>query len=155
MKVTDFLKKDALAIPLKGTSKDEILKELIELLHKCGSLEDTEAALKAIYDREEIMSTGIGHGLAIPHGKEKNVKELAAACGVIPEGVDYNALDGQPVYLIIMLVGPEDGAAQHVKALARISRLLQHESFRQKLISSKTPDEFMQAIREEEVRYAK
>ncbi|OQY28484.1 MAG: hypothetical protein B6244_06960 [Candidatus Cloacimonetes bacterium 4572_55] len=155
MKVTDFLRKEAIAVPLKGKTKEDILEEMIDKLHSCGCLEDKDAALKAIYDREEIMSTGIGHGLAIPHGKEQSIKKLAAACGVIPGGVDYNALDGQPVFLIIMLVGPENSAAQHVKALARISRLLQHESFRQRLISSNNADEFMLAIREEEVRYSK
>ncbi len=155
MKVTDFLKNEAIAIPLQGKTKDDILKEMIEMLNKSGSIEDKDSALRAIYEREEIMSTGIGHGLAIPHGKERGVKELAAACGVIQEGVDYNALDGQPVFLIIMLVGPEDGAAQHVKALARISRLLQHESFRQKLIASKDANDFLQAIKDEEIRYSK
>lgn len=155
MKVTDFLKKEAIAIPLKGKNKDAILKEMVDLLHNTGAIENNEVTLKAIHEREEIMSTGIGHGLAIPHGKSSGVKELSAACGVIPEGVDYNALDGQPVYLVIMLVGPEDGAAQHVKALARISRLLQHESFRQKLILARDAQAFMNAIIEEENRYAK
>ena len=155
MKVTDFLKKDAIRIPLISKDKDSILSEMVDILHSTGAIQDKNTTIKAIYEREEIMSTGIGHGLAIPHGKSSGVKELSAACGVITEGVDYNALDGQPVYLIIMLVGPEDDAAQHVKALARISRLLQHESFRKKLVDAKNSEEFLAAIKEEENRYAR
>lgn len=155
MKVSDFLKKEAIAVPLKSRTKNDVFHELINLLHSRGVLADKELALKAVYDREEIMSTGIGHGIAIPHGKAKSVKEIAAASGIYAPGIDYSALDGQPVYLVVMLVGPEDGAAQHVKALARISRLLQHESARQKLIACKNADEFYQIILEEELRTGK
>src|SRR5690606_7781390 len=101
-------------------------------------------------DREEVLSTGIGHGVAIPHGKSSSVDGLVLVAGVTPEGVDFEALDGRPVHLFFLLVGPEAAAGQHVKALSRVSRLLRRESFRDRLISAPDAESFYSVLSEAE-----
>lgn len=150
MQLTELLTPDRIKIPLASTSKDEILSELVEIVGQHTSVRDVKEVLRAVREREEVLSTGIGSGVAIPHGKSAGISELALVAGVKPEGVDFEALDGQPVQLFFLLVGPEAAAGQHVKALSRISRLLRRDSFRVRLAEASSPDEFYQIIAEAE-----
>ena len=150
MLLTDLLKPDRIKIPLTAGSKDELLRELVDVVAAAAGLQDREAVLNAVREREEVLSTGIGNGVAIPHGKSSGVPALALAAGVARDGVDFEALDGRPVTLFFLLVGPESAAGQHVKALSRISRLLRREAFRNRLVHAATPEEFYAIVEEAE-----
>lgn len=148
--LTELLRPDRIKIPLEATTKDGILEELVAVLDGEISPEDREDVLRAVREREEVLSTGIGNGVAIPHGKSATVPSLALAAGVTRQGVDFDALDGEPVNLFFLLVGPDSAAGDHVKALSRISRLLRRESFRTRLLEASTPEEFYSILLEAE-----
>lgn len=150
MQLTELLSPERIKIPLVSTTKDEMLAELVEVVGKNTSVRDLDQVLHAVRDREEVLSTGIGSGVAIPHGKSPGISDLALVAGVTPEGIDFEALDGRPVRLFFLLVGPESAAGQHVKALSRISRLLRRDSFRGRLMEAATPEEFYAIIVEAE-----
>ncbi|HEV2130378.1 MAG TPA: PTS sugar transporter subunit IIA [Longimicrobiaceae bacterium] len=150
MLLSELLTPDRIKIPLTSGTKGEILDELVDVVGRTSAVNDLAAVLRAVREREEVLSTGIGNGVAIPHGKSAGVGELLLAAGVTPEPVDFEALDGRPVSLFFLLVGPESAAGQHVKALSRISRLLRRDSFRERLAVSSSPDEFYAVIREAE-----
>jgi fructose-specific phosphotransferase system IIA component len=150
VQLTELLTPERIKIPLVSTSKDEILSELVEVVGKSTTVRDTREILRAVREREEVLSTGIGSGVAIPHGKSSAISELALVAGVMPQGIDFEALDGRPVNLFFLLIGPEAAAGQHVKALSRISRLLRRDSFRVRLAEATTPQEFYSIIAEAE-----
>jgi fructose-specific phosphotransferase system IIA component len=137
-------------VPLQALDKETLLDELIAILNGNDQVEDLRAVSRAVRDREEVLSTGIGNGVAIPHGKSPGVSSLVLAAGVTAEPVDFEALDGQPVRLVFLLVGPEAAAGQHVKVLSRISRLLRRESFRNRLIDAASAEEFYDILAEAE-----
>jgi mannitol/fructose-specific phosphotransferase system IIA component (Ntr-type) len=150
VQLTELLTPERIKIPLVSTTKDDILRELVEFAGRISPVHDLDEVLRAVREREEVLSTGIGNGVAIPHGKSGGIAELALVAGVIPQGVDFEALDGEPVHLFFLLVGPESAAGQHVKALSRISRLLRRDSFRTRLAEAATPEEFYSIIAEAE-----
>jgi mannitol/fructose-specific phosphotransferase system IIA component (Ntr-type) len=147
--LTDLLSADRIRIPLHGRSKDELLRELVEAV-AAGNGADREEMLRAVREREAVLSTGIGFGVAIPHGKSAAIGELRMAAGRAEEPVEFDALDGQPVTLFFLLVGPESAAGAHIKALSRISRLVRQDTVRERLSSASTADEFLRALREAE-----
>jgi mannitol/fructose-specific phosphotransferase system IIA component (Ntr-type) len=148
--LTDLLSPERIRIPLQSRSKDELLAELVELITREDHVDDPADVLRAVREREAVLSTGIGNGVAIPHGKSPAVPDLRMAAGLTAEPVDFDALDGQPVRLFFMLVGPETAAGPHIKALSRISRLVRKESVRQRLVSARDPEDFYRALREAE-----
>lgn len=150
MLLTELLTPDRIKIPLESSSKDDLLRELVQIVDGGNVIENRDEVLRAVQEREAVLSTGIGNGVAIPHGKSAGVSELFLAAGVTRDPVDFEALDGNPVRLFFLLVGPEAAAGQHVKALSRISRLLRRDSFRARLVSATTPQEFYEIIREAE-----
>lgn len=150
MLLTDLLTPERIKIPLVSTSKDDLLRELVQLASHGAGIADADAVLRAVRDREEVLSTGIGSGVAIPHGKSGAVRELVLAAGVTRDAVDFEALDGEPVSLFFLLVGPESAAGQHVKALSRISRLLRRDSFRSRLVAATSPEQFYAVLTEAE-----
>jgi fructose-specific phosphotransferase system IIA component len=149
--LTELLTPDRIKIPLVSTTKEALLDELVGIVGRAGSISDVSDVLRAVREREEVLSTGIGHGVAIPHGKSASVPNLALAAGVTTEPVDFEALDGQPVRLFFLLVGPEAAAGQHVKVLSRISRLLRRESFRRRLMEASSSEEFYSVLTEAEL----
>ncbi len=149
MLLTDLLTIDRIKIPLQARTKDEILRELVQVLSEQEGL-DQEDILRAVRERESVLSTGIGNGVAIPHGKSPLVPELLMAAGVTTQPIEFDALDGAPVSLFFLLVGPETAAGPHIKALSRISRLVRRDDARERLIRSKTPEEFYRALQEAE-----
>lgn len=150
MLLSELLPPSRIRIPLDGTTKDDLLRELVEVLHTDGEVGDAEAVLAAVRERESVLSTGIGNGVAIPHGKSPRAASLCMAAGVTRDPVEFDALDGRPVSLFFLLVGPESAAGDHVKALSRISRLVRSDSFRQRLAGASSPEEFHAVLVEAE-----
>ena len=153
MKITDILSPDMVIADLKGTTKPEVLNELAKALtskYKEISLADLTAVLA---ERERLGSTAIGDGIAIPHGKLRGVTKIIGAFGRHVPGVDFDSLDGGPSQLFFVLVAPEDSASLHLKALARVSRLLKEGSFRERLLAAKDADELFRLIKEEDGKY--
>lgn len=150
MLLSELLSADRVRVPLAGRTKDQLLRELVELATPTRDPATIEAILTAVRERERELSTGIGSGVAIPHGKTPHVNQLVMAAGVTPEPVDFDALDGKPVHLFFLLVGPESAAGAHVKALARISRLLRRDALRVALRAAPTTEEFLRVVRDSE-----
>jgi fructose-specific phosphotransferase system IIA component len=147
MRLTELLNEKAITTRLRARNKRDAIAELVELLESGHDIDSQGEILDRVFRREAMMSTGIGNGVAIPHGKARLVDRLVAACAVSPEGIDFESVDGEPASLFILLVAPESGGALHVKVLANISRLLKEESVRQSLRESASPESFMAALR--------
>lgn len=150
MKITEVLSRQAVKIGLEATEKEGALRELVEVLSKVRDIGDKKAILKALLERESLGSTGIGQGIAIPHGKTDRVHELVAVLGISRKGVQFEALDGEPVYIFFLLVAPKDSAGPHLKALAKVSRLLRDSYFCEMLRNAKDEKEVYEIIRTEE-----
>ena len=150
MLLSELLSADRVRVPLAGRTKDDLLRELVELAVPSRDPTVVEAVLAAVRERERELSTGIGAGVAIPHAKTPFVEQLVMAAGIAPSPVDFDALDGQPVHLFFLLVGPESAAGAHVKALARISRLLRRESLRSALRAAGSSNAILQIVRDSE-----
>jgi fructose-specific phosphotransferase system IIA component len=149
--LTDLLTPERIRIPLSAQSKDELLEELVSIVVRLEHIHDPDDVLRAVRDREAVLSTGIGNGVAIPHGKTAAVPDLRMAAGTTAAPVDFDALDGEPVRLFFLLVGPEAAAGAHIKALSRISRLLRRDDVRDRLLAARSADEFVAILREAEV----
>jgi fructose-specific phosphotransferase system IIA component len=150
MILTQILQPTCVKVPLEGKDKQSVITELVDLLDTNGSLLDRNVVLEAVLAREQTRSTGIGSGIAIPHGKCKAVKELVMAIGVAGKGIDFASVDGKPVTTIFLLVSPADQTGPHIQALARISRLMLDEQFRQKLEKSTSADEVYELLNNKE-----
>ena len=150
MKLVEILPPGAVSVDLTAATKKDVLEEMCALLAKADKLPDADAMVSILLEREALGSTGIGQGVAIPHGKSPAVKGQAAALGISKRGVDFDALDGEPVHIIFLLIAPPDAAGNHLKALAKVSRLLKDKFFRQALKDAKTPDDVLKIIREED-----
>ena len=150
MKITEFLDKKGIKIGIESTEKEDILKEMVDVLADVKDIGDKKGIVKALIDRENLGSTGIGQGIAIPHGKTDRVKELVAVLGISQKGFNFEALDGEPVYIFFLLVAPKATAGPHLKALAQISRLLRDTYFCDLLRKCKTQEEVFNLIKNEE-----
>jgi mannitol/fructose-specific phosphotransferase system IIA component (Ntr-type) len=148
--LTELLAADRIRVPLAAQTKEAVLEELVGVLHASGAVADADAVLRAVRQREAQLSTGIGGGVGIPHGKAEGVEGLTMAAGVSARPLDFEALDGQPVRLFFLLVGPESAAGAHVKALSRISRLVRGEALRRRLLDAASAEEFMAVVAEAE-----
>lgn len=153
MKVSELLKPEFIISDLKGETKEEIINELIDLFKDDPRIEDIEKVRYAVLDREKVMSTGVGKGFAIPHGKTNAVKEIIGAFGKITEGIDYDALDGNPVNLVFLLVGKDNLISTHIKLLSRISRLMNKDDFRNRLMEANNVDEIVKLFNDEEEHF--
>lgn len=150
MLLTQILESACIKVPLEGKDKESAITELVELLDENKLLGDKDEVLQAVLDREKTRSTGIGAGIAIPHGKCKGVKDLVMALGVSQEGIDFQSIDSKPVYIIVLLVSPIDKTGPHIQALARISRLMLDEEFKNKLQNADDAEELYKLINEKE-----
>jgi fructose-specific phosphotransferase system IIA component len=147
MRLTELVNEKAVTTRLRARNKRDAIAELVELLESAHGIDSHGEVLDRVLRREAMMSTGIGNGVAIPHGKAKLVDRMVAACGVSPEGIEFESVDGEPARIFILLVAPESGGALHVKVLANISRLLKEESVRQSLREAANPEAFVAALR--------
>lgn len=150
MKLIELLSPETIYVELKAQTKKDALQELCQILSDAGKLKDPQKMVQVLVDREALGSTGIGQGIAIPHGKYDGATAQVAALGISRRGVDFDALDGEPVHIIFLLIAPLDAAGNHLKALAKISRLLKDKFFRQALRDAKSADEILSIIREED-----
>ena len=148
MILTQILQPTCVKVPLEGKDKKSVITELVDLLdaNTNGLLLDRDAVLEAILMRDQTRSTGIGSGIAIPHGKSGAVKELVMGIGIPSEPIDFASVDGKPVKIIILLLSPADQTGPHIQALAQISRLLLDEEFKGKLENAASADEVYQLL---------
>lgn len=146
MRLTDVLKPANIKVPLESTTKAAAIGELVSLLAASGEISDAKQVLDAVLDREATRTTGIGNGLAIPHGKCNGAAHLSMAIGRPATPIDFQSIDGRPVNLIWLLTSPPDKTGPHIHALARISRLMTIDKFRVSLAQAKTPQEVYDAI---------
>jgi len=153
MKITDILGEGAVVSDLGGGSKERVIEELAGVVAAQHPEIDRAALVRALEDRERLNSTALGEGVAIPHGKLPGLRRVVAGFGRSTAGVDFSSLDGKPTHLFFLLVAPEDSAGAHLKALARISRLLKDEQFRKRLMAAPDAGALYRTIREEDDRY--
>ncbi len=153
MKITDFLDADRIIPNLRGTDKNAILKEMAEWVASHDQFIDAQKLLEVLLKREKVSSTAIGEGVAMPHGKMPGVQRVSGVFARSPQGVNFNSLDEELTYLFFLLIAPEDSAADHLKALARIARLLKDSAFRARLMKGKTREEIFNTIKEEDEKF--
>lgn len=155
MRISELLQKESIALGRKPQDKADAIGQMVELLAKSGSLEDKKKFKQAILERERLSTTGIGEGIAIPHGKSSAVKRAALAAMVVPQGVDFASADSAPVHLLFMIAVPEEGAELHLEVLERLAAMLMDEDFRKRLTAAKDAAEFLHILSiEEEKRFA-
>jgi PTS system nitrogen regulatory IIA component len=133
---------------MKGTTKEEIINELLDILVAAKKISDRPAALAAIMDREQKMSTGMKHGIAIPHGKSPTINDLVACIGVSDSAVEFDALDHEPCNIFIMTLSPVEKTGPHLQFLAEISLLFKSDEKRQEILNASTPEEVMKILSE-------
>jgi mannitol/fructose-specific phosphotransferase system IIA component (Ntr-type) len=150
MKLCDLLTDPVVAVNMAATDKGDLLHKLVDLAAAGNAVRDRAAALKSVEERERIMTTGIGHGVAIPHGKTEAVKDLVAAFAVLDDGIDFGALDGEPVRLAFILLGPKEPSGPHIRMLSRISRLMNREDLRGRLTQASSVSEVRALFKEAE-----
>jgi len=148
LRLSELLTPDRIRVPLRAQSKEGVLRELVDLL--VGGNGASDDVFQAILERERQFPTGIGYGVAVPHGKTPALTNLLAVAGTTRAPVPYETVDGEPVRLFFLLAGPESQAGAHVKALSRISRLVRREPIRARLVGAQTPEEFFQILCEAE-----
>src|SRR3972149_8095219 len=141
MKILDILDKRMIISHLTPSDKVGVLRELVRVLARAEKEVDEERMLEILRERESLGSTGIGEGVAIPHGKSKDVRKLLASFGRSLPGIDFQSMDGKPAHLFFLLVAPENSAGIHLKALARISRLMKDQTFRKRLLEVNSAEE--------------
>jgi fructose-specific phosphotransferase system IIA component len=154
MKVYELLETKNILTEFKSENKNEVINELVDLLKDDEHVLDLEEIRKCVFEREEKMSTGVGKGFAIPHGKTNSVTDILAAFGKSKTPIEYNSLDGEPVHLVFLLIGKENLLAKHIKLLSRISRLMNNEEFRKKLIEADSQETILKIFQEEEQSYS-
>ena len=150
MKITDLLSEKTISIDVKAASKEDVIKQAVKIISASGAIEDVAVYEKGVFAREEESTTGIGEGIAIPHCKNNVVKKPALAALVIPEGVDYAALDGEPVNLLFLIAAPNSEDNVHLEVLARLSEMLMNDEFKNKLLKAKSKKEFLKIVDEVE-----
>jgi fructose-specific phosphotransferase system IIA component len=150
MNLLEILSSECVKAPLAATDKRGVIDELVGVLAAAGRVNDPGALRDAVWTREQTRTTGIGHGLAIPHGKCAGMKSLAMAIGKPAQPLDFEAIDGQPVKLVVLLASPPDRTSDHIQALARVSRLMTMEDFREKIYAAETGAQIWELLKEEE-----
>ena len=152
MKILDVLHKETILVDLKSVDKKGVLDELgIPVAQVAGV--NHEDLMRVLMERERLGSTGIGGGVGIPHGKMKNLESMVVGFGLSRKGVDFESIDGLPTYIFFLLITPENSTGLHLKLLARISRILKNDHFREKLLSANDRDEILSIIEEEEKEF--
>ena len=150
VKITDYMSEELILLNLKAKTKDEALKELSALIGKSDKIEKKDVIYKALLERENLGSTGIGKGVAIPHAKTDAAQSLTIAFGISREGVDFKSLDQEKVKIFFVFASPFKDSQIYLKVLARISRLIRDENFREKLLSCESAKEVLECIDKEE-----
>jgi PTS system nitrogen regulatory IIA component len=150
MNIVELLDPNSVEAAIESVSKDDVLAEMTDVLLRSVKGLDRDKVLAVLQEREQLGSTGIGEGVAIPHGKLKNIDQLVLAFGRSKQGVDFDSMDGKAAHLFFLLLAPEDSISVHLKTLARISKLLKDQNVREQLMNAITADEIYQIIRSKE-----
>lgn len=150
MNLVDILSPACIRAPLVATSKKGVIDELVDVLAGAGRVNDAQVLKDAVWTREQMRTTGIGAGLAIPHGKAAGMPGLAMAIGKPAKAMDFEAIDGQPVKLVVLLASPPDRTSDHIQALAKISRLMMMEQFRERIYAAVSAQEIFDLLRSQE-----
>jgi len=150
MKISDILKEEQIKVNLESKTKSDAIKELVDLLRNSDSVLDNKEVLKSIIERENTMSTGIGNGVAIPHGKCSGVKNLIGSLGIAKEGIAFDSMDGKPVNIVFVLIAPTGPSGPHIKALSVVSKILNSNDTRKRLLKCNTPEEVFYVLENEE-----
>jgi len=153
MNISSFLDRTSIAAGLKADDKNELINDLVDLLEPRVNQEQLEKIRESVFEREQIMSTGVGKQLAIPHGKCPSIDEIFASFAILDKPVEFNSIDNKPVKIVFLLVGPPDKCNNHIKLLSRISRLMNSSSFREKLLNCQSADEIYETFQKEEKEY--
>jgi mannitol/fructose-specific phosphotransferase system IIA component (Ntr-type) len=146
MELSKVLTPELIIYPLKASSKDVVIHELVEILAKANKLGHPEAAEEAVRKREELMSTGVGRGVALPHGKYAGIEEVLVSFGISDQGVDFQAIDDQPVHIFVLLLTPEKFPSKHLKLLSKFSRMLNCVQCREELMEARSPEKIAQIL---------
>ena len=144
MAVVNLIEEDIIKIPLEAKTKPDVIKELVDVLKKAGKIEDAESVFRAVMLRENMGSTGLEKGIAVPHAKTHKVNNLVLAIGISPEGVDFDSLDGEPSKLFFLLIATPQQAGPHIEALSEIARLTRSSNFCKLLLNAKTPKKIVE-----------
>jgi len=154
MKISDIIHSEAVNFDLKAKNKEEVIDELVTLLVNAETVEKKHKSkiIEVLLAREALGSTAIGQGIAIPHGKSEYVPEMVAGLGISKKGINFDSLDGEPAHIFFLLLAPVDSAGPHLKALARVSRLLKDKFFRESLKSVKSNKEILDLVSQEDAR---
>jgi fructose-specific phosphotransferase system IIA component len=153
MHISDYIKESTLATDLPAVTREECIERMAELVRDGFGIQDHQRIITSLLDRETVMSTGIGEGIAIPHTTSPEIEEAAISIALVKKGIDFGALDGRPVYLIFLIVGSEKQPNLHLRILARLARLVKHPSFVKNLKKAKTSKDMITAIRDEESKH--
>lgn len=153
MKITDYLQENMVNADLRPRDKVDCLRQMIGLLAQAKAIRDEEDSLTRLLEREKVVSTGIGNGIAIPHAKAAHVSSMVIAVARVKKGLDFEALDGRPVHILFLLLGPPQKAGLHVKLLARIARLVKDPAFLEQLKLADSAQKLYQVIRTGDERY--
>ena len=154
MKITDYLSEDWIAVTLTPGTVEETIDQLVEMLANAGRIDNTEAVKDALLKRENVSSTGVGHGVALPHARCPRVYDVVACCGICPEGTDFNALDNKPVHIFFVVLSPQDTPGLHLKLLAAITRCMADENIRHRLQNALTRKEVLEILNKAEKVYS-
>jgi len=150
LKIAEILQEQCVVADIRGKTKKEIITELVEALANARLVKDVEPVVNVVMDREKLGSTGIGNGVAVPHGKLKNINNIMCAFGRSQNGVDFDAVDRAPVHIFFLVLAPEDSASLHLKVLSRITKILRDQSLRKKIIKLSNVHELYMSILEED-----
>lgn len=153
MKISTILQPQYIRHDLVAGSKDEVIQAMLDLVQDHPNILDMEKVKTAVFEREKIMSTGVGKGFAIPHGKSEGVTDIVAALAILKNPIDFQSLDGEPVKLVVLLAARDSMVNLHIKLLSRISRLMNKDEFRESLLSASSSDVLFKLIQDEEEQY--
>lgn len=146
MKLSKFCGEDLISFELKAETKEEVIKELVDLASKSKLVKDADQLLKDIQEREKLVTTGVGYGVAFPHAKSKAVRGIIIAFGRPKQGIEFNSMDKKPVYLFFLIAAPEDAIGAHLNVMARLSYLMKSEKNRDKLMKTKSPKDLLEML---------
>lgn len=153
MKISDILSTELIGVGLEVKDKDDSIRKLIEIAARSGKILDVNKVTDTIFEREKLVSTGVGKGFAIPHGKTDAISDVLASFAILKEPIDFDSIDGEPVTFIFLLVGKETLLNTHIKLLSRISRLMNKDEFRSKLLKALSSEEVLKIFKDEEQNY--
>ncbi|MDD5614072.1 MAG: PTS sugar transporter subunit IIA [Candidatus Omnitrophica bacterium] len=150
MKVSELLKKNLIKLEIEAVDKQGVIKEMVDIMRDCAQIENGDVFLNDVYAREKLGSTGIGDGIALPHARSKGIKQLILVFGRSTEGVEFDALDGNPVHLVFLIGTPKEDVGNYLKTLAQLSRLLKKEHFRKRILAADSEEEIFEIFKEAE-----